>query len=104
MKQDMPDHRVAKDGKTVYAFILKWPEAPVGACRVRLESVRAQSGSPVTMLGLDHEFKYTQDDRALTIDVPEWFADPAKRPGRFACAFKIRNAAGRDVVSPHRER
>ena len=80
-----------KDGTTVYAFIMKWPEPPACAYQIRLESVRAKAGSAVTMLGLEHNFKYAQDDTALTIEIPDWFADPAKRPNPFVGAFKIQS-------------
>lgn len=78
-----------KDRKTVYAFILGWPEGPFAGGPVRLESVRAKPGSAITMLGLDHRFKYTQDDKTLAIEIPDWFRDPAKRPCEIAYAFKI---------------
>ena len=56
--------------------------------------LRALRIAPLAMLGLDHDFKYAQDDKALTIDIPEWFADPAKRPNPSVCAFKIQSEGG----------
>ena len=79
----------SKDGKHVYAILLRWPDRPFAGGVVRLKSVRAESGSAVTMLGLDHNFRYTQDEEALSIEVPAFLSDPAKRPCDMAWTFKI---------------
>jgi len=79
----------AKDGKIVYAILLTWPEVPFSGGKVKLKSVRARQGSAVRMLGLDHRFEYIQDENALTIDIPDWFAYSAKRPCKYAWAFRI---------------
>ena len=81
-----------KDNRFVYAIFLRWPQGPYAVGSVRLANVRARSGSQITMLGLDHNFRYTQDDQALTIEIPAWLADPAKRPCQHAFAFKIEQA------------
>jgi len=80
-----------RDSRHVYAFVLQWPQPPLPG-RVRLESVRAQPGSAIRMLGRDHSFRYAQDGQSLTIELPDGFADPAKRPSAVACAFKIQQA------------
>jgi len=41
------------------------------------------------MLGLDHSFRYTQDEHGLAIEIPEWLRNPARRPCKAAWAFKI---------------
>ena len=81
-----------KDNRVVYAFILDRPDAPP-AGSIRLESVRAKPGSAITMLGLDHAFRHTQDDKALTIEMPPWWRDESKRPCRAAYAFKIQSVS-----------
>lgn len=79
----------SKDGKYVYVFVLRWPEAPFSGGPLKIASVRARPGSAVTMPGLDHAFTYAQDEKALTIDIPEWFKDPAKRPTSLVQVFRV---------------
>jgi alpha-L-fucosidase len=77
----------AKDGKTVYAFLLNWQNT---TAQVRLTGVRAKSGSQVRMLGVDHSFKYAQDPHALTIEVPaDLLANTRLPDANVALAFKI---------------
>ena len=78
-----------KDCKYVFVFLLNWPENPYGYGTVCLESLRARPNSEIKMLGLDHNFEYTQNDRALTIKIPEWFRDNTKRPCEIAYILKI---------------
>jgi alpha-L-fucosidase len=78
-----------KDHRRVYAFLLQWPVPPFEGGAIRLESIRAKPGSQIQMLGLDHNFRYSQDQQALTIELPHWLSDPAKRPSRAPCAFRI---------------
>lgn len=78
----------SKNEKYVYAFIMNWPDEPISGGNITLKSVKAKSGSPIKMLGLDHSFNYTQDDKVLTIEVPEWFCG-SKRPCESAHGFKI---------------
>jgi alpha-L-fucosidase len=76
----------SKDARTVYAFLTNWQDSTAA---VRLEAVRAKSGSEIKMLGLDRSFMYTQDEHGLTIEIPGWFAQASKRPCQTAYAFKI---------------
>jgi len=78
-----------KDNRFVYAILLRWPEGPYAVGTIRLRDVRARANSQIKMLGMDHSFRYTQDDQALTIEIPPFLADAAKRPCRHAYAFKI---------------
>lgn len=80
----------SKDGRHTYAFLLKWQQKPFTGGTVSIQSLRARPGSPVRMLGLGHDFKYHQDSRGLHIQIPDWFADPARRPCETAWAFKIK--------------
>lgn len=79
----------SKDGRTVYAHVLHWPDARFDGGALHLTSVRARSGSPVRMLGLDHNFEYTQNEKELVITIPEWFRDPTKRPCDLVYVFEI---------------
>jgi alpha-L-fucosidase len=88
-EDDVVRYTRTKDYRHVYAFVLQWPQTPVFRGRLRLASVRARPGSAIHLLGLEHDFAYQQDDEALTIELPEWLADPARRPSSMACAFKI---------------
>ena len=78
----------SKDNKCVYAFIMNWPDEPVSGLNIALKSVKAKTNSKITMLGLDHNFHYTQNEKALNIEVPTWFCG-SKRPCEFAHCFKL---------------
>ena len=78
-----------KDNRFVYATLLSWPQSPYAVGSIRLPSVRVRSGSEITMLGLDHRFRYAQDNHALTVEVPDFLADGAERPCDHAYVFKI---------------
>jgi alpha-L-fucosidase len=79
----------SKDSRTVFAFLLDWPEAPYGGGSVSLRSIRTAPGSEIRMLGLDHAFRYDQDGTGLRIEIPEWFQDPGKRPCQAPYVFEI---------------
>lgn len=83
----------SKDGRIVYAFLLKSIDRPYTPGALELHGIRAQPGSEIRMLGNDHSFRYTQDEQALRIELPSWFADPEKRPSDIACAFRIEVAS-----------
>jgi hypothetical protein len=87
MEGDNIRYTRAKDGRTVYAFLLRWPRPHPST--IELKGVRAASGPPITMLGLDHSFRYAQNGGGLTIKIPEWLAEAAKRPSLSAVAFRI---------------
>lgn len=82
----------SKDNKFVYAIVLNWPESPLVIRELALRSVRAKSGSQITMLGLHEPLRYTQNDKHLTIEIPSWIDDPARRPCKSALSFKIEQA------------
>ncbi|MBD3391031.1 MAG: hypothetical protein GF418_03160 [Chitinivibrionales bacterium] len=78
-----------KDRSHVYAFVLNWPERPVQTASISLRSVKAKSGSKITMLGTDHAFDYTQNGDELRIEIPEGLRDADRLPCAMAQAFKI---------------
>jgi len=82
-------HTQSKDGRYVHAIILDWPDTVAG---VRLQSIKARPGSKITMLGLDHTFAYTQDEKSLTIQIPDWFGNSTRRPCKYAYVLKIEQA------------
>jgi len=73
-----------KDNKTVYAICLKWPGQAL-----TLSTVKPRAGSGIHMLGADKPLTWRQADKGLVIDFPSALQDEAKRPCRFAWAFKI---------------
>jgi alpha-L-fucosidase len=86
---DLIRYTQSKDGRHVYAFVMGWPDAAFAGGQLRLEAVRAARDAQIELLGLDHTFKFTQDDAHLCIELPHWLCDPEKRPGDCAVAFKI---------------
>lgn len=79
----------SKDHKFIYVIILNWPQLPFSNVWLKLKSVRARRGSSIRMLGLGHNFQYTQEERVLSIQIPEWLADPEKQPCKHAYVFRI---------------
>ena len=80
----------SKDGKYVYVIFLNWPDALFKVDKIRLQSVRPVKGSAIFMLGLDHKFNYSQNEKGLAIDIPEWFQDESKRPCKMGYVFKFK--------------
>ncbi|MBN1864304.1 MAG: alpha-L-fucosidase [Victivallales bacterium] len=78
-----------KDGSAVYAFLLEWPGPPFVGSKLRLSGVNDIHVCSVGLMGLEHEFKFSQDDSGLSIDIPEWLADPAQRPCRHCWGFRM---------------
>lgn len=72
----------SKDGRYVYAILLKWPESSL-----TLQSLRAKPGSTITMLGASSPIDWRQDIRGLVIDVPESMA--RNKPCDFAWVLRI---------------
>ena len=83
----------SKDGKTIYAICLKWPDKTLA-----LGSVRPEKDSAITMLGVLQPLAWRFDERkGLTIELPEALQDPKNRPCECAWAIKIR---GETFVAP----
>jgi alpha-L-fucosidase len=74
----------SKDGGVVYAIVDEWP-----AAALRLEKVRARADSTITLLGRSEPLAWTQDQRALAIQLPASMAEPSRRPCRTAWVFRI---------------
>jgi len=79
----------SKDSRYVYMFLMGWPSPPLVLGSFNIESVRVKSGSPIKMLGLDHNFEYVQNNKRLEIKIPEWLSDAAKRPCKYVYVFRI---------------
>ncbi|HEX7359011.1 MAG TPA: alpha-L-fucosidase [Bryobacteraceae bacterium] len=78
----------SKDGRFIYAFTLAWPGSELS-----LRTVRPKAHSSITMLGVSEPLKWTEDgSRGLVITMPAGFEDPAKRPCKFAWAFRIQGS------------
>jgi len=76
----------SKDGKTLYAVALDWPEEPLTIRSVRIE--QAGPGAGVWLLGCDKPLEFhVGDDKQLVIEVPE--LAPEQRPCEHAFAFKL---------------
>lgn len=76
------DFRFTRKGSTLYAIALEWPEDD----SFTLKSLAGKTVKSVELLGAG-PVKWTQSARGVTITVP------AKRPCKFAYAFKIVAAA-----------
>jgi alpha-L-fucosidase len=77
------DVRYTIKGKTLYAFVMGWPGAQ--AVIPSLATTAKQSVGKiqhVELLGAG-KMKFTQDETALTVQLPE------KQPSEHAIAFKI---------------
>lgn len=75
----------SKDGKTLYAICLGWPDGDF-----TLDSVTVQSaaGARVSLLGSDAKVSYTVNpDKSMTIHTPK--LDESKRPCQYAFSFKL---------------
>ena len=73
-----------KDKKYVYVISLKWPGTTLSSTLVH-----AKPGGRVRMLGYDHDLVWRQDDKGLTIELPQELQAEAKRPCPQAWAFKV---------------
>jgi hypothetical protein len=60
-----------------------------GIKELELKSVRPAAGSPITVPGINQEFKYRQDSESLKIEIPSWFAPDKEHPESNSFAFKI---------------
>ncbi len=74
----------SKDAKTAYAICKQWPGRSL-----TLKALRAEDGAKISLLGIDEPLKWKQDERALTISLPDALQDEKARPCRDAWAFKI---------------
>jgi alpha-L-fucosidase len=71
-----------KDNRFVYALCLQWPGQPL-----TLKSVRARTGSNITLLGIKEPLQWTQDSSTgLVIRLPVALQEQARL---MAYAFKI---------------
>lgn len=76
----------SKDGRTLYAIVLGWPEEAVTLRFVQVD--KAGAGARVALLGYDKPLKFSvTDERNLQIQVPA--LSGSERPSRHAYAFKI---------------
>ncbi len=89
---DVVRYTRSRDGRTVYAFLMDIPDRPWVSGALDLPGIHAKADSPIRLLGSDATFAYTQDERGVRIQLPEWFANPEKRPSEIACALEIRAA------------
>ena len=73
-----------KDGKTIYAFALKWP-----GNKLLLHTVRPAKGSTIRMLGTSERLNWKLSEAGLEIELPAGMEDESRRPCRFAWGFEI---------------
>lgn len=72
------DVRFTRRGNTLYAIALEWPEE-----ELVLASLAGKPVEKVELIGFDGRIEWRQDSSGLRIQ------PPARRPGRYAYAFKI---------------
>jgi alpha-L-fucosidase len=83
-----------KDKKYVYAISLKWP-----GDTLTLKLVKAVAASKITMLGSAAEFRWSQNETGLVIELPKELQDAAKRPCQQAFVFKLESDSW-DRIAP----
>ncbi|MBN2513349.1 MAG: alpha-L-fucosidase, partial [Sedimentisphaerales bacterium] len=75
----------SKDGKTLYAICLGWPD---GDFTLDSMTVQNASGARVSLLGSDAEVSYTVNlDKSVTIHTPK--LGDSQRPCKYAYSFKL---------------
>jgi alpha-L-fucosidase len=74
----------SKDGKFAYAVCKQWPGRSL-----TLQGVRATGNAKITMLGAAEPLDWRQNERGLTLVIPENLQDEKTRPCRYAWAIKI---------------
>jgi alpha-L-fucosidase len=76
--------RFTTKGKTIYAFVMGWPEKQAVvkplATNSSVEKVKVKN---VELLGFKGKVKWTQDENGLTVQMPE------QKPCDYAIALKI---------------
>lgn len=72
----------SKDGATVYAISLKWPDRSF-----TVRSVRPRPGSAVQMLGVPTPLKWEQQGEMIVVEIPSELAE--HRPCKQAYVFKF---------------
>jgi len=76
----------SKDGRTLYAIVLDWPERELTIRSTRVD--RAGAGARVRLLGRDGELRHQLNDaRQPVISVPA--LEPKQRPCRYAFVFAL---------------
>jgi len=76
----------SKDGKTLFAIVMGWPDNPVILRSVRV--IKASPDAQVTLLGYTKPLPFQVDrDGTLKITVPA--LTPEQRPGKYAYALKL---------------
>lgn len=73
-----------KDSRYIYAICTKWPGRALN-----IKTVRLREGSAICLLGHDRPVPWRYNEEGLTVDIPEYLQDEAKRPCRMAYSFKI---------------
>ncbi len=75
-----------KDGRTVYAICTAWPGE-----QLVLKGLNAADGAKITMLGVTEPLVWKQDEKGLTITLPNSLQNEKARPCRHAWAIRIPN-------------
>ena len=80
-------YTVSKDGKNVYAILLRWPAGN----QLTLEDVIPKADTEIQLLGHDKPVSWDVDpeETELTIRLPAELADESKRPGKYAWTLRI---------------
>ncbi|MBN2581177.1 MAG: alpha-L-fucosidase, partial [Pirellulales bacterium] len=74
----------SKDAKTAYAICKQWPGKSL-----TLKAVRAEDNAKIHMIGVDEPLRWKQDERGLTIRLPDALQEERARPCRDAWVLKI---------------
>jgi alpha-L-fucosidase len=74
----------SKDSRFAYAICREWP-----GHSLTLKGIKAQPNTSITMLGVEKSLKWKQDEKGLTIDIPESLQNEKARPCNHAWSIKI---------------
>jgi alpha-L-fucosidase len=74
----------SKDSKIAYAICKEWPGR-----NLTLKGVRAVDDAKITMLGVTEPLTWQQNEKGLTIAIPEDLQDDKARPCQYAWAIRI---------------
>jgi alpha-L-fucosidase len=76
--------RFTTKGDTLYAFVMGWPDKQAVIKPLATNSsLTPQKVKNVELLGYNDKLKWTQDDKGLTVQMPD------RKPCDYAVAFRI---------------
>ncbi len=87
-ENDQVYYTKSKDGKTIYALCLEWPENSL-----KLTKVIPNKDSKIQLLGSDSELEWKFNDGLLNIETPKKIKNKLKHTSQQAYVFRIEGSA-----------